>query len=267
MLRKITRIIHSSDLYSQSTISAKSEFASRQTSLQYEYSSIEPNNLAQLQLPSSLRDLSVAASFVSLSIMASSKATHSCVSCYTYDRSSKGTLVTPCCARFVCGPCARSNPRLAETCILCQLPIPHDLAPATAEDLPGYDDSLPEYESAGLLDEKYHVTEQKHLVADHAFKEAGVQHYVRKDDSVASLSLAYKVDKSFIRKANHIFQDNLLQGRSFIVIPGAMKSLSAAPGADEERKVKLKKFMVAVKCTDYDMATSESDTLQSLLRR
>lgn len=190
--------------------------------------------------------------------MSGKVAARSCVSCYNYDDIQKGTLRTPCCDRFVCGRCARSNPRLAETCILCQLPIPPEFDGSVNEDnLPDYEEDLPEYDQSVRSSHK-NALENDKCSEDHAYKELGVQHYVRKQDSIASLSLAYKVEASVIRRANHIFQDNLLQGRSFIVIPGVTKSLSAAPGEDEERKVKLKKFMVAVKCTDYDMATSKA---------
>lgn len=189
--------------------------------------------------------------------MSRQTASRSCVSCYSYDDTKKATLTTPCCGRFVCGTCARRNPRLAETCILCQLPIPQDLSQAVGEDLPNYDESLPTYDSTKDFYQGSYGNEKEKLPNSNPYKELGVQHYVRKDDSIASLALAYKVDPSVIRKANHIFQDNLLQGRSFIVVPGATVSLSASPDEHEERKVKLKKFMVAVKCTDYDMAKSK----------
>lgn len=197
----------------------------------------------------------------------STSSKRSCVACYSYDERAKGAIATPCCSRFVCGSCARSNPRLAETCILCQLPIPSDLSRDDEEDaaLPGYEDALPAYGSHGTSNGTFNsATEEKAKLRDKeeseqpAYKEAGVQHFVRKEDSVASLSLAYHVAASDIRKANHLFSDSLLQGRSFIIIPGAAVSLSASPDQDEIEKVKLKKFMVAVKCTDYDMAKSMS---------
>lgn len=210
-----------------------------------------------------------------------SRPTRSCVSCYTYDASRKGTVPTPCCSRFVCGPCARGNSRLAETCILCQLPIPRDLARAKAEDedetLPGYDEDgvLPSYppDRDASLARPPHFGDDKtsHDITGRGdtsekstrqgeggggYKEIGVQHYVRREDSVAGLSLAYNVPAHHLRKTNHLFSDSLLQARSFILVPGARVSLSAHPGQDEAEKVKLKKFMVAVKCTDYDMAKS-----------
>ncbi|CCG84438.1 protein of unknown function [Taphrina deformans PYCC 5710] len=189
----------------------------------------------------------------------------SCVSCYTYDDSSKGTTPTPCCGRFVCGPCGRANPRLVETCILCQLPIPRDLGgdDGDGDELPGYDASLPRYAATDAPDTPEKdpscgvVEGGGSATATDAWsvgKEAGVHHFVRKEDSVGSLSLAYDVAPSVIRKANHLFADALLQGRSFILVPGATRSLSDRPGEEDVRKGKLKRFMVQVKCTDYDMA-------------
>ena len=175
--------------------------------------------------------------------MASSSQAHrSCVACYTYDVG-KGSLPTPCCQRFVCSECARTRPRLRETCILCQLPIPQF---PDKDDLPAYIDTPPGYSGSFHL-----VPEKKSYTGT---KEFGVQHYVRKDDTINSLGLAYQIDPATIRKENHIFQDHLLQARSFVVIPGASRSLSESPGEGEERKVKLKRFMLATKCTDYDMA-------------
>lgn len=185
----------------------------------------------------------------------------SCVSCYGYDDSLKGTVPTPCCGRFVCGLCARRNPRLVETCILCQLPIPHDLR----DSLPGYDEYLPGYQPDDDDDTTPRTTDTKsnHEKSPLGYKEIGVQHFVRKEDSVASLSLSYNVPASTIRKANHLFSDTLLQGRSFILVPGATRSLSDRPGEEDVRKGKLKRFMVAVKCTDYDMAKSKSPSRRS----
>ena len=129
----------------------------------------------------------------------------------------------------------------------------------TSEFPPLYDDSLPHYDSLEDAQRRIDMDrKEKSSASPGSYKEVGVQHFVRKEDSVHSLSLSYRVEPSIIRKANHLFSDNLLQGRSFVIIPGATVSLSAAPGEEEEMKVKLKKFMVAVKCTDYDMAKSEN---------
>lgn len=166
---------------------------------------------------------------------AGTSAARSCVACYSYEEG-KDSIATPCCSRFVCGPCAISNPRLTEICVLCQLPIQQFAEPPQYDPLPAYNEPQ-RTKSCGV-------------------KELGAQHYVRKDDTINSLSIAYHVDTNVIRRANHIFADHLLQARLFVIIPGATTSLSAAPGKDEERKVRLKRFMLATKCTDYDMAKS-----------
>lgn len=199
--------------------------------------------------------------------MGEKRTASSCVSCYTYDEG-KGSVATPCCRRFVCGRCTRANSRLAQTCIVCQLPIPQFDA---SDKLPDYDESLPNYEDQnsrpGFMVEKHELpgSSTPFGVEGTSLKEHGVHHYVRRDDSVNSLAIAYRIDASVIRKANHIYSDNLLQARLFILIPGASASLSSAPSEDEERKVKLKRFMVNAKCSDYDMARSKICSPQKVL--
>jgi hypothetical protein len=181
---------------------------------------------------------------------ASMPATKSCVCCYTYNMNKKGSIPTPCCKRFVCGDCVRKTPRFAELCVLCQLPLASDLAAGDASSPPDYDVAgLPAYQSDGNA---HMLQKEKETAQDK--EQPSAQHYVRKEDSIMSLSLAYKVDARDIRSANNIFSDHLLQARSFVMIPGAHISLSPAPGEDEQDKVKLKRFMVGSKCSDYAMA-------------
>lgn len=188
----------------------------------------------------------------------------SCVVCYAFN--GEKAIATPCCGRFVCRLCVRASPRYGQYCVLCQLPIldtpPYSAGSSSGLDEdslpPGYDDataSVPRYDGRGL------GADLKSGVYGNEKRAAGVQHYVRKDDTVSGLSLAYKVDAAVIRKANNIFADHLLQGKAWIVIPGATVSLSTEPAADEEQKVRLKKFMVQTRCADYDMAKCMLDSL------
>lgn len=80
-------------------------------------------------------------------------------------------------------------------------------------------------------------------------------------DTVTSLSLRYGVPAAVLRRANNITSDHLLQGRRTVVIPGEFYkggvSLSPRPieGEEEEiRKGKIRRFMVACKVSEYDVA-------------
>jgi hypothetical protein len=80
-------------------------------------------------------------------------------------------------------------------------------------------------------------------------------------DSVASLSLAYGVPAPVLRRANRLTSDHLLAARRTVLIPGAFYrggvSLSPRPVGgerEEARKARIRRFMVAAKVADYDVA-------------
>ncbi|KAK3380059.1 hypothetical protein B0T24DRAFT_520142 [Lasiosphaeria ovina] len=76
-------------------------------------------------------------------------------------------------------------------------------------------------------------------------------------DTVLSLSLRYGVSAAALRRANNLGSDFLLQGRRAVLIPGGGASLSPRPveGEEEEaRKAKIRRWMVATKVADYDVA-------------
>lgn len=80
-------------------------------------------------------------------------------------------------------------------------------------------------------------------------------------DTVTSLSLRYNVPAGVLRRANNVTSDHLLLGRKTVVIPGEYYkggvSLSPRPieGEEEElRKGKIRRFMVACKVSEYDIA-------------
>lgn len=80
-------------------------------------------------------------------------------------------------------------------------------------------------------------------------------------DSIASLSLRYGVPTGVLRRVNNINSDHLLLGRKTVIIPGEYYrsgvSLSPSPidGEEEElRKGKIRRFMVACKVSEYDVA-------------
>jgi len=76
-----------------------------------------------------------------------------------------------------------------------------------------------------------------------------------------SLSLAYNVPIQALRKANNVYSDHLVQGRKTVIIPGEFYkggvSLSPQPleGEEEEaRRNKIRRWMVACKVAEYDVA-------------
>lgn len=84
-----------------------------------------------------------------------------------------------------------------------------------------------------------------------------VLHFVRPDDSMLSLALAYGVPINILRKTNSIYSDHLLKARKTLLISGeyykGAVSLSAQPleGEEEEaRKNKLRRFQVATKVAE-----------------
>jgi hypothetical protein len=84
-----------------------------------------------------------------------------------------------------------------------------------------------------------------------------VLHFLTKDDSMHSLSLAYDVPINALRRTNSVYSDGLLQGRRTVLIPGEYYkggvSLSPRPieGEEEEaRKTMVRRWMVGVKCAE-----------------
>lgn len=83
-------------------------------------------------------------------------------------------------------------------------------------------------------------------------------HFVGPEDSLQSLSLAYKIPGDVLRRHNNLYSDQLLAARKWIVVPRshyAGPSLSTPPDPGEEaRKTTLRRWMVATKCVDYGVA-------------
>ncbi|KAI9849823.1 MAG: hypothetical protein M1837_000037 [Sclerophora amabilis] len=89
-----------------------------------------------------------------------------------------------------------------------------------------------------------------------------VVHYLHPTrDTIPSLSLLYGVPIPILRERNHLFADHLLAARRTVLIPGDYYkggvSLSPNPvqGEEEElRKAKVRRWMVACKVVEYDIA-------------
>jgi len=89
-----------------------------------------------------------------------------------------------------------------------------------------------------------------------------VLHFVAPEDSMRSLALAYDVPIAALRKTNNIYSDHLIQARKTLLIPGEYYkggvSLSPRPLESEEEEIKknkVRRWMVACKVAEYDVAT------------
>lgn len=182
-----------------------------------------------------------------------------------YDAESEKPIVLDrnleCCGRSICASCQHRNPRFQTYCPFCQISSGPSALPATGlrlppsysrsarETAPLHDDQPPAYESIARIpnhDSRPPETED-------------VVHFLNSDDTIASLSLAYKVPQPVLRSYNNVYSDNLLAARKWLLIPKAFyrgPPLSAPPDPEEEeKKNKLRRWMVTTKCADYDIAT------------
>ena len=85
-----------------------------------------------------------------------------------------------------------------------------------------------------------------------------VLHFLKPEDTLQSLSLAYTTPVGVLRRTNNLFSDHLLAARRTILVPGEYYkggvSLSPRPveGEEEElKKSKVRRWMVACKVAEY----------------
>lgn len=171
-----------------------------------------------------------------------------------------------CCGRAICSKCLNQNKRYETYCPYCQIttapsplpqglrdPPPYSLAPQgrTADNEYDNDDYLPAYNKHAPAN--LPMTDQK----TSAEPVPDVLHFVAPNDTMLSLSLAYRVPIVALRKANNVYADHLLQGRKTVIIPGEYYkggvSLSPQPLEGEEeaiRRNKIRRWMVACKVAE-----------------
>ncbi|KAF2261762.1 hypothetical protein CC78DRAFT_469514 [Lojkania enalia] len=177
-----------------------------------------------------------------------------------------------CCGRAICARCITDNPRFATYCPFCQISIvPSPLPQQGLRDPPGYspstsmkplrskkqDDEMPPYSARNPLE----VLPEK-SPAQGVEQAPDVLHFVDpNNDSITSLSLRYGIPAEALRGSNGLYADHLLAARRTVLIPGEYYkggvSLSPRPleGEEEEiRKSKVRKWMVACKVAEYDVA-------------
>ena len=165
-----------------------------------------------------------------------------------------------CCGRTICATCQYNNSRFKTYCPFCQLSSEPTALPAEGLRLP------PSYRD----DEQKHridlppaydtLSRPGHSVAAVRPPEdtEDTVHFLSPDDTVHSLSLAYKVPHDVLRKHNALYSDSLLVARKFMLIPKDHYDgppLSTPPDPEEEeRKNKVRRWMVATKCAEYNVA-------------
>ena len=201
----------------------------------------------------------------------------SCCTCATllsdvkvpYDPESEKPLLynrrLDCCSRYICAACQHKNPRFTTYCPFCQIStvptaLPKDglrLPPSYAKTAdsrdafraasppPSYDDSMTARPVPDQSTEPPADTED-------------TVHFLGSGDTLQALSLAYAVPVFILRRHNNLYADQLLQARKWILIPRTHYGgppLSTAPDPlEEERKTKLRRWMVATKCAEYNVA-------------
>jgi hypothetical protein len=180
-----------------------------------------------------------------------------------------------CCGRTICGPCLINNRRFESYCPFCQISTTDRSLPPGLKDPPTYSEpSNPRPVRSKQyfeLDEDEEPPAYSTLVGQVSVNEKASQseepaedvlHFLHHPhDSIASLALAYNVPAHILRQTNNLWSEHLLAARRTLIIPGAYYkggvSLSPRPveGEEEEsRKAKVRRFMVACKVAEYDVA-------------
>ncbi|EXJ90134.1 hypothetical protein A1O3_03203 [Capronia epimyces CBS 606.96] len=205
--------------------------------------------------------------------------TDSCCTCATlltdvkvpYDAESEKPLLhnrrLECCSRQICATCQYQNPRFQSYCPFCQISSGPSALPKDGLRLPPSYTRSPQSSSRGRAESpppSYADAITPRRLPDPSTGTAPPRHtedtlhFVGSQDSLQSLSLAYKVPVPTLRQHNNLYSDQLLVARKWILIPKSHytgPSLSTPPNPDEEeRKTKLRRWMVATKCADYDVA-------------
>lgn len=162
----------------------------------------------------------------------------------------------------------QKNNRFSQYCPYCQISIAPTALPQGLREPPAYDkitnslsENPPPYAGPPLVPNKQQDSYNEKPTHDKTSIE-DVLHFLNHScDTITSLSLRYGVPAPVLRRVNNITSDHLLAGRRTVIIPGEFYkggvSLSPRPveGEEEElRKGKIRRFMVACKVSEYDVA-------------
>lgn len=163
-----------------------------------------------------------------------------------------------CCNRVICATCQYKNSRFQTYCPFCQISSKPTALPSTGLRLP------PSYASTSTalgddLPPSYASVSSLSLNGSSPPETDDLVHFLYAEDTIPSLSLAYDVPVPVLRAHNKIYEDQLLAARKWVLIPSSHYTgppLSTPPDPEEEeRKNKLRRWMVATKCVDYNVAT------------
>ena len=182
------------------------------------------------------------------------------------------TRTLDCCGRTICASCQYENPRFETYCPFCQI------SSETGGALPQAGLKLPPaYEERDAAQDGRHSSPTSGSPPPYSAATSGpgpepetsesssldtrvddVIHHLAADETLQSLALLYRVPTSVLRNHNTIYSDHLLSARKIVCIPRSHyqgPSLSHPPNAEEEeKKTKLRRWMVATKCADYNVA-------------
>ncbi|KAI1335483.1 hypothetical protein F5Y15DRAFT_244937 [Xylariaceae sp. FL0016] len=178
-----------------------------------------------------------------------------------------------CCPRVICGKCIHTNSRFETYCPFCQISITSNLLPPGLKEPPSYESATSSSAEPIIQDAKFSPMDRNPPPYTPITRTSTLEkpslplpaqdtlHFLTPNDSITSLSLAYAVPATVLRRHNNLPSDHLLPARRTVLIPGSHypdgKSLSPRPveGEEEEaRKAKVRRWMVACKVHEYDVA-------------
>ncbi|CAK7269078.1 hypothetical protein SEPCBS57363_003419 [Sporothrix epigloea] len=144
-------------------------------------------------------------------------------------------------------------------------PYRHRDTHSAAVDSAQNDDAPPPYDSFPTTSTVTAAASAATFTSANEKRDKPVLHYLDHGrDTIASLSLRYNVPADRLRQVNQLTADYLLQARHVIQIPASgrdqrpvTESLSPQPiddDAESRRKTAIRRFMVACKVVDYDLA-------------
>ncbi len=163
-----------------------------------------------------------------------------------------------CCNRTICATCQYKNSRFQTYCPYCQISSEPTALPSTGLRLP------PPYASTSAalgedLPPSYASVSALSGNGSSPPETEDVLHFLNAEDTMPSLSLAYGVPVPVLRAHNNVYSDQLLAARKWVLVPKSHYTgppLSTPPDPEEEeRKNRLRRWMVATKCAEYNVAT------------
>ncbi|RIA86872.1 Carbohydrate-Binding Module Family 50 protein [Glomus cerebriforme] len=162
-------------------------------------------------------------------------------------------FLTKCCNRWICDNCLEQNQRFYTYCPFCQeITFTYNKRNDNISNntLPTYEEVI--YNDLNELNNSLKlnsVNEKLNKKLDEK-SNYGAIHYVKKDDTLIGLAFKYGIEIVDIRKANRLFDDNII-ARSTLIIPNYVgPSLSEKLSEEEEKKMLVKRFQIQSKCID-----------------